>query len=333
MVSPMASLNISNSMESYGLCFLSSFLLHFFNRLHNPGHHLWKKSLFFFLLLVPALVLSVREGGKESYFLSSSALLLSSLCLFYYFARVKQNYLRLFGLLIFYGITLSLYFENVVLMDRINSLFKTNTFVFILLSLGITSLFFHALQNFLRKTKVVVVLSGVFIVFFISNTSLLSGISKLTSRGQAGFVTPLQHLKLSRPGDTKIIEFLLNLEGNPKTVLEYYGAPYKYESSRMSTLSGNPSYLGWAGQHVTQRGLSFEMMNKRKKIIEEIYRTLDSERAMLLLNREKITYVIVGEYEKQMIPGPGLDKFDKFPDKYEKLVHHLPTGARLYKVK
>ncbi|MCO4792861.1 MAG: hypothetical protein KC493_04060 [Bacteriovoracaceae bacterium] len=291
-----------------------------------------KINFFFFIPLIGLLVIGLFNSQKEIYLLMGLVLSLYIISLLQSNKDQKQIYI-LTGILGMSGISLFFLSENLIILDRINSLFKTNTFLFTITSLGVAILFLNSLKTLLGEKRGVYLFRGLVLILLVPACLLFVGIRSITGNPSKVFGTPLSHMENIFEGDAKIIHWLkLNGLINNK-IVEYYGSPYKYQSARISTYTGIPSYLGWAGQHVTQRGLKHQEMAFRKRTIEKIYRDIESDEVYRLLKNEKIDYVVVGQYEKIKIGGPGLEKFDKSPDKFQKVVHHLPTGARLYKVK
>jgi YYY domain-containing protein len=88
------------------------------------------------------------------------------------------------------------------------------------------------------------------------------------------------------------------------------GSSYVYEG-RVSTLTGLPTLLGWAGHEGQWRG-SYTVQHARTPDIETIYNTRDPTAALTLLEEYDIRYVYVGPLERSKHNAQGLKKFDKF---------------------
>jgi YYY domain-containing protein len=96
------------------------------------------------------------------------------------------------------------------------------------------------------------------------------------------------------PGEVSAIEFLRTAPAG--VVSEAIGGSYS-SSARVSTLSGQPTVLGWPGHESQWRGGSKEM-GSREADIELLYQTTDWPEALEVLRRYQIRYVYVGGLER-----------------------------------
>lgn len=281
------------------------------------------------IFYLPAFALGVMNPDINSKILT--ILLLLGVFFSIFLMTQKERSFVLAGLICLTGLTLVQFGESLIILDRINSLFKTNTFNFLILSISAAFIFMAAIDQFNVTVRTVL---GSSVLIFFCFTSFVLGKSIHTISYTAGkeFKTPLEHFRKRFDGDYEVILWLRANSNVNEVVLEYFGAPYKYDTARISTYSGVPSYLGWAGQHVTQRGLSYPELERRKIQSKRIYASLEVDQIHQLLIKEKIDYVVTGRFESKNVSSPGLDKFDKAPDKFQKVVHHLPSGTRLYKI-
>jgi len=289
-----------------------------------------KKSATLIVFYFPAFALGMMSPGMNGKIFSVIMLIgvLFSLVLI---SQEKEDF-SFIGLLMFVSLGLIHYAENLILLDRINSLFKTNTFTFVMLSICCAVLFYKSLDSLKLKFSHYV-FSGVLLVFVFTSFVLGKSIHTIAYSASSSFSTPIEHFRNRLNGDHAVVQWLRANATTNDILLEYFGAPYKYETSRISTYSGIPSFLGWAGQHVTQRGLSYQELERRKVQTKRIYSVIAADKIHQVLKKEGIEYVVTGRFESQKVSAPGLEKFDKAPDKFEKVVHHLPTGTRLYRVK
>ena len=108
------------------------------------------------------------------------------------------------------------------------------------------------------------------------------------------------------------IEFIRNDAGRDSAVLEAFGGDYT-PHGRVSSSTGVPTVLGWAGHEVQWRG-SHEPMSGRREDIEAIYTTEDLEEARRLLDKYGVDYVYVGDRERQAYGEAGLAKFGELMD-------------------
>jgi YYY domain-containing protein len=100
-----------------------------------------------------------------------------------------------------------------------------------------------------------------------------------------------------------------NIPGDP-AILEAPGDEYNAATSRFSTWTGLPTFVGWAGHEGQWRG-NYDIQGPRVDIVNEIYSTADGQRALALLHSNDIRYVVVGPNERTHYPAPGLAKFDQ----------------------
>lgn len=98
-----------------------------------------------------------------------------------------------------------------------------------------------------------------------------------------------------------------NVPGRP-VVLEATGGEYS-EYARVSTFSGLPTVLGWAGHEVQWRGRG-EEPRQRAQDIEAMYRTADRATTMELLEKYRVEYVFVGSLEISLYGSDVAQRFD-----------------------
>jgi YYY domain-containing protein len=108
------------------------------------------------------------------------------------------------------------------------------------------------------------------------------------------------------PGDAAAIRWLRRQEAG--TVVEAVGPDYDPNgSARVSTFTGLPAVLGWAG-HEIQWGHD---PGRRATDVEQLYRTRALPLARRLLARYDARYVVVGSLETRDYPAAGLRKFGR----------------------
>lgn len=117
----------------------------------------------------------------------------------------------------------------------------------------------------------------------------------------------LRWLKRDAPDDAAAIEWLRSTVGGTPTILEAVGPDYSARGhARVSTFTGLPAVLGWAGHEVQWR----HDPQNRIKDVATIYATSNVELARLLLDRYDVRYVFVGSLERADYSSKGLAKFD-----------------------
>jgi len=113
-------------------------------------------------------------------------------------------------------------------------------------------------------------------------------------------------LEKSAPTDAAAIRWLRSRQPTPATVLEAVGPDFDPEgTARVSTFTGLPTVLGWAG-HEVQWG---HQPGTRARDVDRIYRTSRLSVASKLLAAYDVRYVFVGSLERQRYPRAGLRKF------------------------
>lgn len=118
-----------------------------------------------------------------------------------------------------------------------------------------------------------------------------------------------------RPGDYAAIEWLRANAPDQAVILEAPGAPageygaYNY-SGRISAMTGLPTLLGWGGHQSQWRG-NYDEPGRREPDIDRLYNTTDLRQAQALLDKYGISYVIVGDFERERYAPPGLRKFEQ----------------------
>jgi YYY domain-containing protein len=119
-------------------------------------------------------------------------------------------------------------------------------------------------------------------------------------------------LSESRPDDYAAIRWLRENASGSAVILEAPGdgfAAYQY-TGRVSALTGMPTLLGW-GNHEHQWRGSYEIPAQREPDIEMLFNTVDSARALALLEKYDVAYVYVGPLERERFSAVGLEKFEE----------------------
>ncbi|MEA3345465.1 MAG: DUF2298 domain-containing protein [Chloroflexota bacterium] len=120
------------------------------------------------------------------------------------------------------------------------------------------------------------------------------------------------YLDRSHPDDYAAIQWLnAHVSGAP-VILEANGGSYTY-AARVSAHTGLPTLLGWGGHELQWRG-SYEEPGRREPDIRALYTTRDVRQALTLLGKYDITYVYIGDLERQTFGSAGLAKFERFMD-------------------
>ena len=117
----------------------------------------------------------------------------------------------------------------------------------------------------------------------------------------------LEDLDASAPGDRAAVAWIRKHTPVDAIVLEAATADYTFASTRISTLSGRATVIGWSDH---QRVWGNDP-GGRVRHVAEIYDTPDANRALALLRRYQVDYVVVGPLERGAHGAAGLTKFPR----------------------
>lgn len=137
------------------------------------------------------------------------------------------------------------------------------------------------------------------------------------------------YVRTLAPDDYEAIQWINgHIQGQP-VILEAPGVAYKF-NSRISTMTGLPTVVGWVTHEVMWRG-SWDKVAGRDTEVDTIYKSPDSDEALDLLRKYNIEYVYIGKLEKERYEAESLLKFAAYPERYT-LVYQNEEAA-IYQVK
>lgn len=187
---------------------------------------------------------------------------------------------------------------------RLNTVFKWHLHAIVLLTLALPGLL-HALwsvpadraRHATVRAMTRVMLVGLAVVSMIAPVLLLA--SRYREREAIRTLNGLTAIAQRRPGDAAAIEYLWQHGASGDVVLEATGRSYTYVS-RMSTLTGVPTLLGWKGhEHLWRRGLEWQRaIDARARQVDDLYAG-PTDGLHARLREAGITYVVVGEVERR----------------------------------
>ena len=209
------------------------------------------------------------------------------------------------SLLFLCGLGLTFVTEFVYLRDsfgvRMNTIFKFYYQAWVML--GCASAFgvwwvLNALDGALGRASETIFLVGILILTTAGLVyTVMAGYSRVDGFQHPPVLNGAANIAQGHPDDWAAIEWLrAHAEGVP-VILEAPGKSYNYEG-RISAFTGYPAVLGWALHESQWRG-DYVEQGKREPDIETIYTTSDSQRAMELLHKWDVDYVIVGPPERR----------------------------------
>jgi YYY domain-containing protein len=114
-------------------------------------------------------------------------------------------------------------------------------------------------------------------------------------------------LRSRAPGDVEAIAWLRDHAPGDAVVLESVGPDYSvFGHARISTFSGRPTVMGWAGHEVQWA----HDPGSRIDDVKRMYTVATAQEARPLLARYGVRYVVVGPIERTDYPDSGLAKWD-----------------------
>ena len=115
-------------------------------------------------------------------------------------------------------------------------------------------------------------------------------------------------LRERAPGDVEAIGWLRANAPGDAVLLESVGDDYSaFGHARMSTFTGRPAVLGWAGHELQWS----HDPGTRAVDVKTLYETPDAAKATELLDRYGVDYVVVGPIERTDYGDAGLAKWDR----------------------
>jgi YYY domain-containing protein len=134
-------------------------------------------------------------------------------------------------------------------------------------------------------------------------------------------------------GDYEAIRYMQDeIEGSP-VIMEWAGIGYYDWSSRVSIHTGLPAVIGWGWHEIQQRAtLPAEMVHERRSDVAEFYETTDIALAVAILERHDVSYVYVGEFERDEHDPAGIAKFEQMASQGLLKVWYDALGVTIYEV-
>ena len=121
-----------------------------------------------------------------------------------------------------------------------------------------------------------------------------------------------------------------NVQGSP-VVLEAHMEQYRW-GSRIAIYTGLPTVLGWPWHQIQQRTDYDFAIFQRANHVSEIYNTTDVTRAVELLRRYDVQFVVVGDLERAVYDDQGLGKFERMLGEGLALQVFANQGVSIYQL-
>jgi YYY domain-containing protein len=227
------------------------------------------------------------------------------------------------------GLALTLMVEIIVLIGdigRMNTVFKFYLQVWTLLGLSAAAVFGWTLRSisqwtprfqFAWKASVIILVAAAALYPLLGTTArvkdrMTEGVP-LTLDGMA-FMEYAEYddlgTRMNLSEDYEAIRWLQdNVVGSP-VIIEGNMVEYHW-GTRNTIYTGLPNVIGWNWHQRQQRATAPEdLIHGRISEVNEFYLTADPERAMQIIESYDVQYIVVGQLEQALYPGPGLRKFD-----------------------
>ena len=115
------------------------------------------------------------------------------------------------------------------------------------------------------------------------------------------------------PDEQKAIDWLQGIaQGQDLVIAEAVGNDYT-RAARISASTGVPAVLGWQGHEDQWRGGSCKPCAGRFADVQKLYQTTDAGVADGIMKKYGVTFVIVGDLERQLYGMAGMEKFKSMP--------------------
>ena len=202
--------------------------------------------------------------------------------------------------------------------QRLNTIFKFYYATWILWSLA-AAFGLHVLiaQRRAVTRTMVTILTGVLVtgglVYTVFSIPAKTGdFGKAT--GQPPTLDGIAYIQQNHPDDYAGIQWLQQNARPGDVVLEAVGGQYSYYA-RISMATGIPTVIGWPGHERQWRGDRYDVLaGTREQDVQEIYGTINMQRALDLIDRYDVTYIFVGSLERAggYATPAGIAKFDDY---------------------
>ncbi|MGE0806095.1 MAG: DUF2298 domain-containing protein, partial [Burkholderiaceae bacterium] len=111
-------------------------------------------------------------------------------------------------------------------------------------------------------------------------------------------------------GDAQLIAWLRRNAAPRDVILEAQLPEYRW-GSRIASFTGRPTLLGYRHHQAQQRPLPAlgNAIELRRRNVAALYESTDAARAVAVLKRYGVRFIVVGALERAVYPAAGLDKF------------------------
>jgi YYY domain-containing protein len=227
------------------------------------------------------------------------------------------------------GLSLTLMVEIIVIVGdigRMNTVFKFYLQVWTLLALSAAAGFGWILASVSRWSPTWRSIWQAGVVLLVAGAALyplLGGTAKIKDRMVEDVPLTLDGMafmeyaefddlgtRMDLRQDYHAIRWLQDNVVNSPVIIEGNMVEYRW-GTRNTIYTGLPNVIGWNWHQRQQRATAAEgLIEERISEVNEFYLTSDLERAKSILNKFDVEYIVVGQLERALYPGSGLQKFE-----------------------
>jgi uncharacterized membrane protein len=213
-------------------------------------------------------------------------------------------------------------------IGRMNTVFKFYLQVWTMFSISAAASFgwlLIASAQWLRSWRTAWQVGVILLVFSAGLYPLLGGLAKVKDRMSLEAPYTLDGMeymrysyyddvgvKMDLSQDYRAIQWLQeNVSGSP-VIIEGNMVEYHW-GSRYTIYTGLPNVIGWNWHQRQQRARAPEyLIPERLNDVSEFYLTPSIDRVQSILDKYDIEYVVLGQLERALYPGAGLEKFEQY---------------------
>ena len=208
-------------------------------------------------------------------------------------------------------------------LQRMNTIFKFYHQAWPLLAVGAAVLAERAWREAGHRSPAVrAILTGAMLLSLLYPAE--AAVSRFRQREGAFSLDLRGALARRNSGDAAAIEWLVGRAPGKSVLLEATGDPYS-EFARISSHTGIPTVLGWANHEGLWRSNDPEV-SQRSAAVKAFYTASDPRTAAQVVQKYKVTHVIVGDMERRTYPAA--DNVASLPF----LIPAFSGGTTIYRV-
>ncbi|MFA4955519.1 MAG: DUF2298 domain-containing protein [Candidatus Methanoperedens sp.] len=224
------------------------------------------------------------------------------------------------------GVFISIFCEFFYILDalgsgnpgfiRLNTVFKFYLQNWILWSVP-TGYVFFLLREKINPGKIWGI-AAVILILMVSIYPVFATLGKSGGFAGASGLNGETYVQKEHPQDYQAILWFRNLTGQP-VVLQAPGELYQWNSA-ITTFTGLPTVIGWAGHEINWRFPKRSEIDMRWSDVGRIYTSGDIREVEELLKKYNVAYVYFGEAEAKKFSHQLL--FDEYPEKFHKVFEY-----------